>query len=157
MIIWKHRQSAHCPVYFHVPAIHTAIDNPMNAGQTIKASRNFISSEFHPLTWADPSNPKSAFTPILIRITPASCFPPLALNPLPTAPDFPFPALPAVGVGANLDAGVGICVKMTFEWADKLADNEGVVKWESRVAFPEVDVGWDWTDSGFGVMLKSAV
>ena len=35
---------------FHVPAIHTAIDNPMSAGQTTKASRNLISSEFHLFT-----------------------------------------------------------------------------------------------------------
>jgi len=35
-----------------------------------------------------------------------------------------------------------------------------VVELEVRVAFPDVEVGsgkTDWTDSGFGVMLKSAV
>ena len=39
-----HRKFAHCPVYFHAPTIHTAIDNPMSAGQIMKASRNIISS-----------------------------------------------------------------------------------------------------------------
>ena len=108
-----HQKSPHCPV--QVPAIHTAIENPMSAGQSMNASRNFISSESQSLTWEDPSNPMNAFTPILIRITPTCCIPPLALNPLPTAQDFPFPALPAVGVGANLDAGEGRCVDGTFE------------------------------------------
>ena len=99
----------------------------------------------------------SAFNPILIRITSAFWIPPLAHNPLPTAPDFPFPALSAVGIGANLDAGEGICVDAMFGWADGLADNEDEVTWEFRVVFLEVDVGKDWTDSGFGVILKSAV
>jgi len=101
----------------------------MSAGQTMKASRNIISSEFHLLTWGDSSNPMSAFNAIFTRITPVSSNP-LALNPLPTAPDFLFPALSAVEIGANLDAGegmIGICVDVMFGRADELADNEAEV------------------------------
>lgn len=146
MFIWYIKKSptgtAH-RVRFH----HTAIDNPMIAGQTMKASWNLIFSEFHPLTWVNPSNPISV---IIICITPAPCIPPLTLNPLPTAHDFSLAAVLSVGTGANLDTGEGLCVG----WADELADNDGGVKWEFRV---EVDVWKDWTGSGFGVILKSAV
>ena len=117
----------------------------MSAGQTINASRNFITSEFHP--WIC----MSAFNPILIFITPAPCIALLALSPLPAAPDFPFPAVPAVGLGTNIDTGEGFRVGVTLGSTDVRSDN---------VAFPEADVRegkMDWMDSGFGVMRKSAV
>lgn len=63
------------------PTIYAAIDSLMSAGQT------FV---FAPI-------PNIAF-----------CITSLSLDPLPIAPDFLFPVIPTIGLGANIDAEVDV-------------------------------------------------